>query len=235
MPLPVQKRPTVLYPQPVASLPEHLMAAPAGRRPLPDEVIASHLRERVLDAATEVFAKRGYQSTTVDHIVAVAKIGVGRFYELFDNKEDCLLRAYDRVVASARQQIVAALPAAAPWPEQACAALGALLEFLSSHHLQARLVLVETQTAGPAALAHHEATLDAVVPLLRRGRELSPGSDELPATLEVATLGGLLWLLQQRILKAEFEATADLLRELVEIVVGPYLGEAETQRLLTRL
>jgi AcrR family transcriptional regulator len=217
----------------MASLPEHLQPLPAGRQPLPREVMEAHQRERVLDAAVGVFAKRGYQATTVDHIVAAARIGVGSFYSLFDGKEDCFLQAFDRIVADGREEIVAALPADASWPEQVVAVLRALLELISSRHLQARLALVEVQTAGPAAMARYEATLDSIVPHLARGRELSPIAEELPATLETATIGGLLWLLQQRILTAEFEPSEQLLCELVEIVAGPYLGEAETNKLLT--
>jgi len=86
------------------------MPRPVGRTKLPREVMKSHRRERVLDAATEVFAKRGYPATTVDRIVAAGKVGVGSFYAHFDGKEDCFLAVYDRIVADARERISAAIP-----------------------------------------------------------------------------------------------------------------------------
>ncbi len=203
------------------------MPAPAGHPRLAREVIAQHQRERVLTAAAEVIAKRGYNSTTVDHIVSAAGIGVGTFYDLFDNKEDCFLQAYEQIVAEGREQIAAAVLADRPWPEQTCAALKAVLSMIAARPLDARLALVEVQTAGPAALIRHEATLDSAATFLRSGRESSPLASELPATLETAIVGGILWFLQQRILMSEIEDIEATLPELGEIAVRPYFGEAE--------
>jgi AcrR family transcriptional regulator len=208
------------------------MAVPLGRSKLPREVMESHQRERVLDAATRVFAKRGYPATTIDHIVASAKMGVGTYYSLFDGKEDCFLQAYDRILADAREKIAAAIPSASSWPEQACAALRVGLELIAAEPLRARLVLVESQTAGPAGLARFEQTVDELVPLLRRGREHSPVADELPAALDVAAVGGLLWFVQQRIVLGELQEVDRLLPDALEIAIEPYLGPAATERLL---
>ncbi|HEX6781624.1 MAG TPA: TetR/AcrR family transcriptional regulator [Solirubrobacterales bacterium] len=216
----------------MAPLPDHLMPAPSERPPLPREVRIEHQRRSVLDAATEVFAKRGYPGTTVDHIVNGARVGFASFYDLFDGKEDCFLRAYERIVEDAWEQIAAAVPAEASWTEQVCATLRAVLAAIAAAPLEARLALVEVQTAGPRALARYEQTHDAVVPLLRRGRELSPRAAALPATLEEATLGGVAWLLHQRLVMGEVEEIETLYPELVEIVIGPYLGEERTAELI---
>ncbi len=216
----------------MVSLPEHLQAKPAGRHRLAPEVRAEHQRERILDAATEVFAERGYQGTTIDNIVAAAKVGVGSFYELFDNKPDCFVQVYERIVAGARERISAAIPAGAEWPEQVCAALRALLEQIEAEPLRARVALVEVQTAGSAALASHEQTIDSVIPVLARGREASPVGGELPPHLEEAIVGGLAWLLQQRLVLGEFEGAEALLPDVLEIAVEPYIGKAATASML---
>jgi len=209
------------------------MSTPVGREPLPREVLAEHQRERVLAAATEVFAKRGYQGTTVDHVVSAAHIGVGSFYSLFEGKQDCFLATYDRVAAAGRAQMLAAIPADAAWPRQLAAALQALLELVEAEPFAARIALVEVQTAGAAALAHHERNLDEAADLLRGGREHSPVPDELPLTLEFATVGGLTWFLQQRISLGETGDATKLLPEVLEIVAEPYLGEEATTALLS--
>jgi AcrR family transcriptional regulator len=216
----------------MGSLPEHLTPTPVGRKSLPREVLAEHQRERVLAAVVEVFAKRGYQGTTVDHIVSAAKIGVGSFYSLFDGKEDCFLAAYDRIVADGRERMIAALPPGGTWPQRLVACLGALLAMIEAEPLTARIALVEVQTAGAKALLRHERNLDEAAELLRGGREHSPFSSELPARLEFATVGGLAWFLQQRIALGEIGGVTKLLPEVLEIVAEPYLGEAETARLL---
>lgn len=207
------------------------MSTPVGRDRLPREVLTKHQRDRVLTAAVEVFAKRGYQATTVDHIVAAAKIGVGSFYALFDGKEDCFLAAYDRIVADGREQIVTALPVDGAWPERVTVGLRALLVMIENDPFSARIALVEVQAAGGTALSRHSRNLDEAAELLRIGREHSPFPDELPASLEFATIGGLTWFLQQRIAMGETADASKLLPEVLEIVVEPYLGEKATAAL----
>jgi AcrR family transcriptional regulator len=209
------------------------MQVPVGRERLPREVMLEHQRDRVIAAAIEVFAKRGYPATTVDHIVAAAKIGVGNFYSFFAGKEECFLVAYDRVLAEARERIEARIPAAAEQPEKVGFALRALLEQLAAEPLRARLALVEAQTAGAAALGRYQATLDGLASELRRCRAASPLAEQLPETLEVAILGGVVWFLQQRIVLGEVDRPG-LLSDLVEIVLEPYVGpERATQLLAT--
>ncbi len=216
----------------MASLPEHLASAPVGREPLPREVMAAHQRQRVIEAATGVFAKRGYTATTVDHIVAAAKVGVGSFYALFAGKEDCFLAAYESALSDAGEQIAARVPPDAPQPERVCAALRALLSLLAAEPLRARLVLVEAQTAGTEARARYDATLERLAPELRLLREANPAAAELPGTLETAILGGAAWFLQQRLVLGEIGDGVGLLPELAEIVLEPYLGHSATAQLL---
>jgi AcrR family transcriptional regulator len=208
----------------MGALPEHLQPVEVGRRPLEREVYLDHQRDHVLVAATEVFAKRGYRATTVDHIVDAAKIGVGTFYGLFGGKEECFLAAYEEVLADFQEEIEAKLPSDAPFSTQVSAALRALLEQIAARPLQARLALVEVQTAGPASLARYEQTIDALIPWLARAREESPFAEELPSRLEEAVIGGLLWYLQQRLLQSELKDPRAHLAGVLEIVLEPYLG-----------
>lgn len=220
----------LLYPQSMASLPEHLSAQPVGRTKLSRDVMLQHQRDRVLAVATEVFAKRGYNATAVDHIVSAAGIGVGTFYDFFENKEECFLRAYERIVVRDQSEVAAATRADLPWSEQACAGMRELLAIIESRPLEARLALVEVQTAGPVALARHEEVLAAVEPFLVAARSSSPVADELPATLEKALVGGVLWFLQQRIAIGKTDGMKDLLPDLAAIIVEPYFGAEEAER-----
>ena len=219
----------------MASLPEHLSQAPVGRSSLPREVIESHQRRRIVAAAIEVFAKRGFRGTTIDNIVVGAQVGVGSFYALFEGKEDCFVQAYDLIVADAGRQISAAVPTTATWPEATATGLRTLLELISANPLRARVAFVEVQTAGARALDRYESTLEKLVPALCPGRELSPLAAQLPASLEFAIVGGLAWFLQQRIVLGELEQIADALPEVMEIVVAPYLGTAEAARLAAQV
>jgi AcrR family transcriptional regulator len=211
------------------------MPAPQDRGPLPREIRLAHQRLSVLDAATRVFAKRGYPGTTVDHLVAAARVGYASFYEFFAGKEDCFLQDFDLILEEGRERIEAAIPPDAPQPEKVAVALRTLLDLIAEEPLRARVALVEAQTAGSMALARYEAGLDRAVPELRRCRDASPLAAELPPTLELATLGGAVWFLQQRIVLGEAGDATALLPELAEIVLEPYVGREETARLLAAL
>jgi AcrR family transcriptional regulator len=216
----------------MASVPEHLRPVSVGKERLPKSVREDYQRQRVLDAAAKVFAKRGFPGTTVDHLVSAAQIGVGNFYVLFDGKEDCFLQLYGSIRDSWREQIAARIETEGEWSGQVRDSMRALLELIASEPAKARIVLVEAQIAGRASLALYEETIDELVPQLRRGRELSPVADELPPALEVATVGGLLWFLQQRIVNGETKGIEESLPDLIRIVVEPYLGEEGATRLV---
>jgi AcrR family transcriptional regulator len=216
----------------MAGQPENLLAVPTGRHGLPVDVVAAHQRERILTATTELVAKRGYRGTSIDHIVKAARVGYVAFYELFEGKEDCFLAAFDRIVAETREQLAAAVSPEQSWPQQVCAVLGALLELIAAEPFRARIVLAETQTGGKAAVGRHDALLDEVALALREGRALHPHPEKLPPTLEEAIVGGVAWLLHQRLIRGELEGVRELFGELALIVLEPYLGAAETQALI---
>jgi AcrR family transcriptional regulator len=85
-------------------------------------------RARLLDAAIEVFARRGYADVNVDEICKAARIAKGSFYRHYRSKEDLFFAANETAAA----QIVAAFgQAVAPGPvspEQAAEVLARLLE-----------------------------------------------------------------------------------------------------------
>jgi hypothetical protein len=74
--------------------------------------------------------------------------------------------------------------------------------------------------------------LDGLTPVLKRARGLSPQGAELPETFEDATIAGVAWLLQQRLVAGEMDDLEGLLSDLVGILVEPYVGENRAAALL---
>lgn len=54
--------------------------------------------ERLLGAATRLFAERGFESTSVQEIVAAAGVTKGAMYHYFGSKDDLLYEVYARVL-----------------------------------------------------------------------------------------------------------------------------------------
>lgn len=191
-------------------------------------------RQRVLAALTDVFAKRGYQAATVENLIAGARISMGGFYKFFAGKEDCFVQVYDRVVALALERVRLAVPAGVDWTSQAAIGTRALVEFAAEQPLAAKIVVLEAQTGGPAALEHYSATVRAAAAFLHRGRDEGKIGRRLPENFEDSTVGGLVWLLQTRLAKGALGDPGELYPQIAKVVLEPYLGAATTERLVRR-
>lgn len=198
---------------------------------MPHGVVAAYQRERIVAAAIELMAKRGFRATSIDQIVKRAKVGYVAFYELFEGKEDCFLAAFDLVVGDYRKEIVGAVASAAPWPEQITSGLTRLVTLIAADPARARIALVESQAAGPRAFARFEETIDCAGPKLREGRTFNPAAANLSGTLEETVLGGIVWIIHQRLVKAESDQLKELGPVLVRTALSPYLGDAESRRI----
>jgi AcrR family transcriptional regulator len=204
---------------------------PEGHDPHQIEQLSRPARERILAAMAEIVAKRGYQGTTVEHIVKRAGVSRGTFYEIFENREACLLAGFDEAVAAARGLVSAAVAEHGEWPDRVRAGLAAALAWVATNPALARTCLVESMTAGPAGLARYEAALRGIAPAVAGGRELAEDPGELPDTLEDSLVGGVVWVVRQRLLRAEAEAVPALLPTTLEFVLAPYLGEERAAEL----
>ena len=70
----------------------------------PQRPPSATIRERLIDAATEVFAEKGYDGTRVADIAKRAGLSTGAIYSQFENKSDLLLTALSERVAAESDQ-----------------------------------------------------------------------------------------------------------------------------------
>lgn len=203
-----------------------------GERTISREELSPHHRDRVISKATPVFARRGYRPTTVDDLLAAAKVGVGNFYSVFEGKEDCFLACFDRAVTGARDRIGGAISGSSGWGERSYLGLGAMLAYICEEPLAARLVLVEAQSAGARANARYQAILDEAVAWLAAGRRAHTASSELPPSFEDASVSGLAFYLQLCLLQPERPSPSRLVAETAALILEPIVGAAEFERLV---
>jgi AcrR family transcriptional regulator len=211
------------------------MRPPPGRQRLSREFIARHQRARIVAALAEETMARGYRAVTVADIVRRAGIARNTFYDNFSSKEDCFLATQDFAVEESLARVVEAAAEADGWEARMIAGLGAFLKYVSDEPALARTCIVEALSAGEAAQERYEQSLQAFVPLLRIGREFSDHGDELPDTLEETIVGGIFWVIYQRIVLGEAERIESLLPDLVDFALTPYIGAESAQRATARL
>jgi len=117
---------------------------------VPVEQVRSQQRhQRILDAAVDVFADKGYHGTLVDEIALAADTSKGGVYFHFPNKQAIFLALLDRLANMLRERIEAAV-ADEPDPiARADIALEVVLDTFAAHRRLARLFMVEALGAGP--------------------------------------------------------------------------------------
>jgi AcrR family transcriptional regulator len=179
---------------------------------------------RIINGLALAASEKGYRSVTIADIVARAGIARNTFYENFRSKEDCFLAAQKYAMSTALEHVIAAAGETESWPQQVEAGLAAFLAYVAREPALARTCMVEALAAGPSSTQYYEESLQAFVSLFKLGRDVSPYGQELPETLEEALIGGVFWILYQRLLLAETEEIESLLPELVEFTLTPYLG-----------
>lgn len=189
-------------------------------------------RAKIRHALAELVAKRGYNDVSVKLIGERAHVSPNTFYKHYTGKEECFLELFDLTVAEVRRRVVARQPSGAEvaWTERVAGALRTIFGAIVAHPMLARVMIVEAPAVGPAIAPRYEAATRALAPLLREGRKLSTGGDELPQTLEDSLAAGVLWSAYQRLVVGEIEGIEAFLPEAVEFLVRPYLGEEEALR-----
>jgi AcrR family transcriptional regulator len=194
----------------------------SARPELPREFVASHKRQRMMDAIAELSAEKGYEATKIADIVRRAAVARKTLYDNFDGKEDLFLSAISSELNEMRRAVEGACEAADGDAEQGIVAgLEAALGYIAAHPAAAQMVMVEAISATPSSARLHDSGMHAFVELLRaRFADRS----ELPGTIAESLVGGVAWILQQQIRRGEAERAAELLPELSQFVLAPYGG-----------
>jgi len=222
--------PTRKYAEVVAERASPAVRVPPGRHALPREFVARHQRTRIIEALAAEIEEHGYRAVTVADIVSRAGVARNTFYENFSSKEDCFLAASEYAVEEALRRVLEAADGVEGWPAQVRAGLAAFLAYVVAEPALARTCIVEALSAGTAAVEQYERSIQAFVPFLRMGREGAAAGDDLPQTLEETIVGGIFWILYQRIVMGQVGEIEGLLPELVEFALTPYIGPEAAKR-----
>jgi AcrR family transcriptional regulator len=115
-------------------------------------------RDRLLEAMVHVAASEGYAEMSIADLTSQAGISRQTFYELFSDKEDCFLAAYQLSAERVLSRLQYALSSSAWWdaPE---VAMRALMEQMESEPEMAWLFFVEGLAGGQRVRRHRNKIL----------------------------------------------------------------------------
>lgn len=119
-----------------------VLTTPTDRRERPET------RERILTAAADVFAAKGFRGSAVDDIVARSGTSKGSFYNFFPSKEAIFLALLERVGATLLEGVEREVERASGALGRVDAALAAAFGALAEHRALARILVVEAPALG---------------------------------------------------------------------------------------
>lgn len=199
--------------------------------------VADLQRTRLLSAMLDVCAERGAANVTVADVVSKAGVSRRTFYELFDDREDCLVAALDWALEAASGHVLDAYGspslAHAPWRERIRAGLIALLEFLEDEPLMGHMLIVSSLGAGRRIFERRSVALAQLMAAVDDGRSATPRTTATDVTAE-ATVGAVLSVIHARLLRRDAEQLLGLVNPLMSMIVLPYLGAGAARRELQR-
>lgn len=198
---------------------------PSGRHGLPRSYIVRDQRERLLEAMVQVVSTKGYESTTVADVIREAGVSRTTFYQLFSDKEDCFLQAYDAVFDVVLHRVESAYrDYDGPWPERIHAGLAAMIDLLAQEAEIARMVMVEGVTAGHKPRQRYREALNRFLPFLDEGRASSEHSHQLPSATSRLAVGAATTLIFDEVSSGRTKNLRKVLPEIVFAVLMPFLG-----------
>jgi AcrR family transcriptional regulator len=156
------------------------------------------------------------------------------FYDVFTDREDCFLAAFEQALSQARLIAQETYEAESSWREGIRAALARLLMLMDEEPGLAKLCVVEALGAGERVLDRRVKVLDELADVIDRGRTLTNGIREPPDVTAEGVVGAIFAVLHTRVLEHGQEPLTDLLGSLMSMIVLPYLGARAAGRELSR-
>jgi AcrR family transcriptional regulator len=197
---------------------------PSGRSSLSPEQVAQSQRERILHAAAEVTATKGYVATSVADIVAAAGLAREVFYQHFRDKQDAFLSAYEMGFQALMSLVVGAFYSSDAWPERIWAIVRTYVDFMVNFPTFAHLGMVESHTVSPQIIARFDQRVMAFTVFLQKSYR-EPQDRPEPSTV-----------VSEAVAMAMYEATAQSLRQgrsedlpglvplMVYMILAPFIG-----------
>lgn len=196
------------------------------------------VRDRIIRAALEVFAEKGYRGATIADVVRRSGLSVGAIYTHFTGKEDLFLHSCDHVSGRGMDELATRLASVRSTAERLRSAVALYIESIDEFDGE------PGQVALLAAWAEAEGEPGVREMLVRRRERLVGAAHmliqdgvtagELPAWLDVdgitrAILAMLDGLLLQRVEAGEAYRPADTLRR-ADAMLDVLLAAAATDR-----
>ncbi len=192
-------------------------------------------RARLLDATVGLVVEVGVRGLTVRRVTARAGMSSKTFYDLFSDREECLLAAFDHAV----QRIVGVVAPAyeeggSGWVESVRGGLFALLDLLDREPVPARFLFVEALACGPLVLERRARMLEDLAGLIEAHAGREAGGMPTSPLMAEGVIGAVCGVIHARLLEEDRAPLVGLLGGLMAMIALPYRGHDGAARELAR-
>jgi AcrR family transcriptional regulator len=138
-------------------------------------------RERILEAAVNVFASKGYHDTKVDDIVAESNTSKGSFYFYFPSKQDIFLALVDTFADLLEGRLHARIQTVTSGVARVDLALRVCLETFGQYRGLAKIALVQATGLGLAFEEKRRAVNDRFIAFIKKNLDEAVAEGGIPA------------------------------------------------------
>ena len=181
-------------------------------------------RGRMLAAAVDAVDEVGYAGMTVAQVIGRARVSRKTFYDVFSDREDCFLAAFEQALEQAEELGVEAYRAEDSWREGVRAGLATLLALMDDEPALTKLCVVEALAAGDRVLERRAEVMERLAQAVDGARSEPGATLDPPSVTAEGVVGAVFAVLHSRVLDGSREPLFELLGPLMSMIVLPYLG-----------
>jgi AcrR family transcriptional regulator len=198
---------------------------PRGENGMSRSFVVHSQRERILDAVTNLTARKGYAGLTVEGIAAEASVSLQAFYEHFSDKENAFLTAYEIGHDKALALVEQAHESQQDWRLGVRAAIASLFRFLAGEPAFAHMALVDVLAATERTTERALKGATSYSQLLLAGFDPMPNAGErVPEVAVEAIAGGVFELMLHHALQNRMHELPVMVPRATYFALAPFIG-----------
>jgi AcrR family transcriptional regulator len=196
---------------------------PSGRHGISPAKVAENQRWRLIGAAAEAMAESGYGRVSTQEITDRAGVSSSTYYAHFENRDACLLAAFEMVADSLDQAVLASCRSDLTSRRRVAAAVESVIASISAEPALTALLGVDLQAGVPAVGAARVRLVRRLAALLV---EAGQGDDGFAAPRRQLTaeclVGGALAIVSAGLLAEAARSPAEVAAELGDLLMACY-------------
>jgi AcrR family transcriptional regulator len=171
-------------------------------------------RSRILDAAVNVFASKGYHDTKVDDIVAESQTSKGSFYFYFPSKQDIFLALVDNFADLLETRLRDRIKREPSGVARVDLALRVCLETFGQYRGLAKIALVQATGLGIAFEQKRQSVNDRFIQIIREHLDQAVIEGSIPALDTEVAACAWVGALNEIVLRWVYHGEPDPIRSL---------------------